>query len=58
MSDVFLERLARACLAVYLNALDATVHYFGWKADAEVKEFYDHVESILLDAPDADQSQG
>ena len=38
VSDAFLERLARTCLAVYLSALDATVHYFGWNAD-EVKEF-------------------
>lgn len=51
VSDAFLARLVRACLAVYLSALDATVHYFGWNAD-ETDEFYDLVHSILPDAPD------
>jgi predicted AlkP superfamily pyrophosphatase or phosphodiesterase len=57
VSDAFLARLARACLAVYLSALDATVHYYGWNAN-EINEFYDLVHSILPDASNADRPQG
>lgn len=41
VSDAFLQRLARACLAVYLSALDATVHYFGWETD-ELDRFHEY----------------